>query len=119
MGRKGGEGRWKGRKRIGKENVHAASRRVSSVRPPLAFLLSPCLATTHTWSSLHSARIFIHLHQPAALRRIISPIYTAQIVQLPVSTLHTAWLGQPPVNAMTPWLLTPCSPWSKVFRLLQ
>lgn len=55
----------------------------------------------------------------ARLRRTIFPIYTAQIVQLPLSALRTAWLGQPPVNAVTPWLLVPRSPCLKVFRLLQ
>ena len=63
------------RKRIGKENVEAASRRGVS-RPSattcLSFLLSPCLATNHTRSSLISARLFIHLH-PSAPFDVFTP----------------------------------------------
>lgn len=85
---------------------------------PFSFLFSPCLATSHIRSSLISAPVFIHLHPPAAFD-VLYPIYTTQIVQLPLSALRTASLGQPPVDTPTSWPLNPRSPWSKVFRLLQ
>lgn len=106
-GRRGGEGKWKGRKRIGKENVHAASRRV---RPPLAFLLSPCLATNHTRSSQHLYRL---LYPPFILRPNRSTTAQRPSYALARATAYER------NDSVAVDRLTPRSPWSKVFRLLQ